>query len=98
MNATEVRRLRELAALLSRTSSQDQSDSAIRGLAIGAAYSLAQALHLGYRDLTGTKQDPGYRRQLAKVATALADNETIPRQWLANYYFNNALVRLAARA
>lgn len=88
-------RLKALTAVLRTSSAQDDSDLAIRGLAIGAAYSLAQALQLGYRD-PGKKWAKEYRQELVEAAAALADGRRAPTEWLARYYFNSALVRLAA--
>jgi len=98
VNAADVPagRLRELAAVLGASPAQDDSDLGIRGLAVGAAYSLARALQLGYRDPAGKKLAKEYRQQLAETAAAVADGQGVSGEWLATYYFNNALIRLAA--
>ncbi len=95
-DAATVARVHSLASVLTGIPVSDESSLGVRGLIVGAAYSLARALELGYQDLTGRKRQLDYGDTLVAASHALSAGQTPDRgPWLANYYYNNALIRLA---
>jgi hypothetical protein len=71
-------------------------EQALYGFAVGAAYSLAQAVRLGYR---GEGPADGYAAEVRAAADAISKGEPpTAGAWLAGYYFNSSLQRLAAAA
>jgi hypothetical protein len=95
-DAAKLAEVRRLASKLATISASDESLLGVRGLIVGAAYSLAKALELGYEDLTGRKRPPGYGDTVLAACALVATGETPNRgSWLANYYYNNAIIRLA---
>ncbi len=84
------------AMRLAKLEAPGQDEQALLGFAVGAAYALDKAVSLGYADPTGPAV-PDYRQELRAVARAIALEEPPDRgSWLAAFYFNAALQRLAA--
>lgn len=91
-----IKKLRDLARVLADAPLPNDAALSIGGLIVGAAYSLAKAVQLDYRNIPGGNRTADYRKQLVDVAAAVASGQVVPpEQWLAGYYFNNALIRLA---
>lgn len=64
-------------------------------LNLGAAYSLEQCIALKYDD-SHTREQSDAQKRFPVVAMALKKGQPIERRWLAGYFFNNAVMRLAA--
>jgi hypothetical protein len=62
---------------------------------LGALFGLVRAHELGFRDRTGT-QFPIYRPHLANYALQIPKNQSVNNLWLAGFYFNSAIQRIAA--
>lgn len=105
-------RLREIARRLARCASSDKAVTGPIGYLIGAVYSLQEASRLCY--LKGEVEDEAYREELQQVASALATGREpglvvgarvfdsgkrdLSGIWLAGFFFNSALHRIAAGA
>ena len=96
-NPELINRVRRLSRRLCDCPAPSHDEQALLGFAIGATFSLQRALALGYTDQTIPDVGPNYLADLRGVAADIADREG-PTQgaWLATYYFNSALFRLAA--
>ena len=62
---------------------------------LGALYGLDRAHELGFRDRTMPHGD-NYRPHLANYAIGISRNETLNTFWMAGFYFNSAIQRIAA--
>ena len=67
-----------------------------KGLVLGVAYSLNHAAELGFSARAAIAAGPDYASELDEAASALLAGRSMPRAWLAGFYFNSALVRIAA--
>lgn len=63
--------------------------------ALGALFGLARAHELGFRDRTGAHFSV-YRPHLANYALKIPKNQSVNRLWMAGFYFNSAIQRIAA--
>ncbi len=98
MNTVEmVRSLGTTAKTAANLSVPNVQEQALLGILLGSLYGLARAVQLGYEDRTGRALSLQYSKELRGL---LADLEkgNLPSegQWLAGFYFNSALHRLAA--
>jgi hypothetical protein len=72
------------------------SHSALVGLYLGALHGLVRAAELGFRDRTQAPS-PAYARTLGRMLRRLGHGKAaLQGQWLAGFYFNDAMFRLAA--
>jgi hypothetical protein len=62
---------------------------------LGALYGLYRAQELGFRD-RGGQQFSVYRAHLANDALRIPKGQTVNQLWLAGFYFNSAIQRLAS--
>ena len=70
------------------------SDKGFKGLMFGVIYALRHAGELGFRNRTGAMVGPDYSAELDEAGVALTNHQQMPRDWLAGFYFNSALVRI----
>jgi len=88
--------LKNLAALMESVTPNNPQQSTIYNFAFGAIYAMARAEELGY---TGHTRAPGVgmqrSREVKRRTAAMRNREQLPRsgEWLAGFYFNDALVR-----
>jgi len=62
---------------------------------LGSLHGLARAHDLGFRDRTGPHFSV-YRPHLANYALGIPGNRSMNQSWVAGFYFNSAIQRLAA--
>ncbi|HEY2359667.1 MAG TPA: hypothetical protein VGK36_01025 [Candidatus Angelobacter sp.] len=62
---------------------------------LGALYALSRAHDLGFRDRKSGHLS-SYRPNLAKYALSISKSENINRRWMAGFYFNSSIQRIAA--
>ena len=62
---------------------------------IGALYGLAKAIDLKFADRAG-ESDPMYRPFLSQYVLSIVELEPLHPSWLAGFYFNSAIQRIAA--
>ncbi len=67
-----------------------------KGLMLGVVYSLRQAADLGFASRTGSCVGPDYSAELDETGAALVGHKQVPNHWLAGFFFNSALIRIAA--
>lgn len=110
----QIQRIREIAARLTGLSSSDQNVTGPVGYLIGAAYALMKAARFGYlygqvKDDEYMAELKAVSRALAEetpISTVtgircfegISDPMAIDGIWLAGFYFNSALHRIAAGA
>ncbi len=63
--------------------------------AVGALYGLERAVELNFVDRPG-KSEAAYRPFLTKYVHDITEGRDLNRVWLAGFYFNSAIQRLAA--
>lgn len=73
-----------------------ETERGFKGLALGVVYSLRLARDLDFRSRVGVVSGPDYGSELDAAGSAMASGDSLPREWLAGFYFNSALVRIAA--
>lgn len=92
-------RVREAAGRLGCLIATNPDERAILSFAIGAAYSLDKALAIGFADRTGKALPLDFSIDLHQVSLAISESrDPAPQVWVAGFYFNSALLRLAAVA
>lgn len=105
-------RIKGAAAAIGQIGSEENSIAGVLGYLLGAAYGLLRASELGFQE--GTVRHPDYVNELEGVARALQDGTSLAEVsgfrvtdgaeasmtgiWLAGFYFNSALHRIAAGA
>ena len=90
------KQLADTAERLSAVRMSNIDEMGIYGLLVGALYGLSKAVELGYVDRTGTSLPVDYSGELRRVAQGLVTSDEVnDRGWLAGFYFNSALTRLA---
>jgi hypothetical protein len=110
LNAEE--NLRAIAKRPSSFTGADKETTGPIGYLIGAAYALLEATRLGY--VKGDIDDQRYSDELRQIASALSthsapelvvgvrvfesERRELPAIWLAGFFFNSALHRIAAGA
>lgn len=62
---------------------------------VGAQYGLAKAIEIGFVDRVGTWHST-YRPHLPRYVEHIAAQESVNELWLAGFYFNSGIQRLAA--
>jgi hypothetical protein len=67
-----------------------------KGLVTGVLYSLRQAREFGFVSRVGQAVGPDYPTELESSLAAMAGRVSAPPAWVAGYYFNSALLRIAA--
>lgn len=89
--------LRILAGRTELLRPQTRAEQALVGHWVGALYALVRAQGLTFRDQSGDATPVDYLAQLRRV-THCVSREKVPRDtaWLAGFYLNSALFRLAA--
>ena len=89
--------IRQLSVEIKNLHDKTIDQTAIRGFISGASYSLKKALKLNYSDYTDISYLPEYRKQLSIINGHMARGKCpLSGQWLAGFYFNSALQRLAS--
>lgn len=89
--------LESIARGLASYSCNTEQDLGLKGLILGGLYGLIKAKQLNYVHRTGALLPPGYEAELNGIAATLSGGNVIDDgQWLAGFYFNSALQRLAA--
>jgi hypothetical protein len=68
----------------------------LKGLTIGVLHSLRRSRELGFTTRAGAAVGPDYSSELDAAGLALLSGQPMPSEWLAGFYFNSALVRIAA--
>lgn len=93
----ELDEVRALAREMVRSRWKIHSHSALAGLYLGALHALIRAAELGFRDRTQTIPTTAYAQSLGRMLKRLGEgNAALRGQWLAGFYFNDAMFRLAA--
>ena len=72
------------------------SDKGFKGLMIGVIYSLQKARDSDFRSRSSPAVGHDYSEELDEASRALENYEATPADWLGGFYFNSALVRIAA--
>ncbi len=94
MNHEEaLNRIQTLASELSKESAQGEDAQAPRS----GTYALARAMILRFADRTGSALPASYPAELSGILADIGHGQ-LPQdgQWLAGFYFNSGLQRLAA--
>lgn len=74
-----------------------EDELALIGTLLGALYALQRAVSLEFVDRTGDALPHDYAIELSRVASQINKTEPIQEnQWLAGFYLNSAIHRLAA--
>lgn len=76
----------------------DEIGKGLKGLMVGAVYSLRQAADLGFEYRDAQRLGPDYAVELDDVCNYLLSptEKLLPDKWLAGFFFNSALIRIAA--
>lgn len=97
MQTKSNNRIFEIAHIISEIEITTQEEKSLVGLLLGAVFSLENAISLNYEDRTGENLPRNYIEELRKIAKRIELNEELEeREWLAGYYFDSAVQRLAA--
>jgi len=90
-------RIRHLTSELSQVNALNVDAQGNLGLLLGACYALARAMILRFKDRTGTALPSDYSIELSSILACIGHGQ-LPQDgpWLAEFYFNSALQRLAA--
>lgn len=72
------------------------SGEGFKGLMLGIVFSLKRATDLGFTARVGASVGPDYSTELDETAVALVSGQELPSSWLAGFFFNSALMRIAA--
>lgn len=92
-----ARELRSLAGASAGLKARNQAGAGIKGMYLGALYGLYRATELQFRNRTGSSVSRTYRTQLTLAFRRLAAGApAVSGDWLAGFYFNDSLFRLAA--
>jgi hypothetical protein len=89
-------RVRRLAKECQQLKPSNVEEKALVGHFLGALYALEKAHDLGVQDRSGAKLPANYVDELQRLARSIARGSTVPKPWLADFYLNNAVYRLAA--
>jgi hypothetical protein len=90
------RLLRGIAGRLAKLSPRDAEQVSLIALALGAIYSLLEAIDRGYRDIEGARTTSDYWDYLRAAAEALTSPASNHRAGdVAEYFFNSGLIRIA---
>jgi hypothetical protein len=89
-------RLRDLASRLSRLETTSPEETALLSFFAGAVYALNEASSLGYGVDSSRSFASSLDRGTRSVLKAVASDDSVDADWLGGYYFNDALMRLAA--
>lgn len=93
----ELDEVRVLAREAVRSRWKIHSHSALTGLYLGALHALLRAAELGFRDRTQTVPSRAYAQSLGRMLKRLGNGSPALRgQWLAGFYINDAMFRIAA--
>jgi hypothetical protein len=96
-NQSASSRIRSLARNAEHLVPSSRAEQAILGHFLGALYGLAKANALRVRDRSGDALPTGYAAELRRVARSIGDGRSLNDvSWLADFYLNSALYRLAA--
>src|SRR6266700_941927 len=88
--------IRALAAKLQTLTPRDSNQIALLGFMVGVLYSLDRAVALGFED-TRMKLDAAVERtEHRRTLQALTQGSTVDAPWLAGFYLDSAMMRLAA--
>jgi hypothetical protein len=98
MRETLFQQLASAATAIARLVPADAEQQAVVGFLIGAVYSLRRAIDLGFADRTGSKVLADYTQELQRIGSKLASSGDLSDEqaWSSGFYFNNALIRIAA--
>jgi hypothetical protein len=82
----------------SRLKPRDVNETALVSFLVGACYALSRAAQLNYVDETGRMRALEYAARVRGVAAQIANGTPLlsDPNWLASFYFNAALQRMAA--
>lgn len=89
--------IKSIAADLGSYPCNTEEDLGLKGFILGALYSLLRATQLNYLHRTGPALPTGYENELNEIGESFARGEVVDEgQWLAGFYFNSAMQRLAS--
>jgi hypothetical protein len=85
-----------VASILATLNTDIKEELSLLGTLLGALYGLQRAVELDFLDRTGSALPTDYTAELSDVARQIARGKVAESQWLAGFYFNSAIHRLAA--
>jgi hypothetical protein len=92
-----TRLIRGLARHLADLSPSQAGDVGLIGVTTGALHSLLKAHQLGYKDQRGrSRNSRAFANEFRTTLKRLGKGESLPRPYLAGFYFVSALWRLSA--
>ena len=95
-SVSEATLIRSLVARLQTLTPRDSDQIALLGFMVGVLYSLDRAVALGFED-TRMKLHPAVERtEHRRTLQALTQGSTVDAPWLAGFYLDSAIMRLAA--
>lgn len=96
MNSLQAQRLVDVARRLANLATTPPAETHLLGFLTGAVYALRRAEELGYEDTREASSTASLDAEFHEVLESLAAGETIDRAWLSGFYYNDALMRIAA--
>lgn len=92
----EILQIRALARLLQSQEPKTDAKISLIGFMVGALFALDLAASLGYHDERSRPDPSAFATEFGEALAAVAAGTAVQAPWQAGFYYNSALMRLAA--